>query len=112
MTQLCFRFTQYAIINLSLATSLIVFYSSKSSETESHDQPPPSRSASQRLVDRRGRAAPQRPKTSEDESSGQTLERRKKDKLRMSSRWRRSKSQDRGESPTRSKSKERKIFGR
>lgn len=89
-------------------------FSGKSSESESRDQVQVHRSASQRLVERRGRLASQKSKTSEDESSEHTLQRRKKgtvDKLRMSSRWRRSKSQDR-ESPTRSKSKERKFFGR
>ncbi|XP_076807892.1 uncharacterized protein LOC143451320 [Clavelina lepadiformis] len=93
----------------------------KSDVEETHDNPP-RRSASQRLVERRGRKTSHEDKSSsrkslasepEDDQSNQTLQRSRKnstDKSRMSSRWRRSKSHDR--SPTRSKSKERKLFGK
>nr|XP_026689565.1 uncharacterized protein LOC100185033 isoform X1 [Ciona intestinalis] len=69
------------------------------------------RSASQRIVDRRGRSgssSARKAKSSDQESEPSELG--KDRKLRMSSRWRRSKSSDR--SPTRSKSKERSKFGK
>ena len=97
-----------------------MFCNSESLESVLDDPDSPfstSRSASQRLVDRKGRAALQKSKFSEEDSvdlkeTNNCYSKGRSSKFRMSSKWRRSKSQDRDNFFPESKSKEKQTFKR